>query len=67
MRVFEILTFIGATIGALLLTLGLFTSTGAPQEASAAALALAFVGLPYCVLATLQRREILRRSGKTLD
>ncbi len=63
MRFFEILTFIGAAIGGLLIV-SLYLSSGveAPQRTSLTALAMAIVGVPYCVLATLQRRELLRRS-----
>jgi hypothetical protein len=57
MRAFEIITYIGAAIGALLL-LATFGANGAPQEAAGAALAIAFVAIPYCVCATLQRRKL---------
>lgn len=63
MKFFETLTFIGAAIGGLFLLLGLTASQGAPQEAAAAGMAIAFVAIPYCVTSVLQRREIIRRQG----
>ena len=63
MKILENITFIGAGIGALFLLLGLTSSSGAPQEAAAAAMAIAFVAIPYCVTSVLQRREIMRRQG----
>jgi hypothetical protein len=63
MAVFEVLTYVGAAFGFLFLLLGLTTSTGAPQEAAAAAMACAFVIIPYCVTSALQRAEMLRRTG----
>lgn len=63
MKAFELATFVGAGIGALFLLLGLTASSGAPQEAAAAGMAIAFVAIPYCVTSVLQRREIIRRQG----
>lgn len=60
MRALEISTFIGAAIGALFL-LATFEANGAPQEAAGAALAIAFVAIPYCVCATVQRRNLISR------
>lgn len=60
MRALEILTFIGAVIGAFFL-LATFGANGAPQEAAGAALAIAFVAIPYCACATLQRRKLMSR------
>ncbi|HYJ30576.1 MAG TPA: hypothetical protein VEW25_09580 [Allosphingosinicella sp.] len=59
MKTLEIATFIGAGIGALFLLLA-FGATGAPQEAAAAALAVAFTVIPYCVASTVHRREMRR-------
>jgi hypothetical protein len=61
MKALEILTFIGAAIGALFL-LATFGASGAPQEAAGAALAIAFVAIPYCVCATVQRRNLISRA-----
>lgn len=61
MKALEILTYIGAAIGALFL-LATFGANGAPQEAAGAALAIAFVAIPYCVCATVQRRKLISRA-----
>ena len=66
MRVFEILTFVGAAVGALFLLMT-FGANGAPQEAAGAALAVAFVVIPYCVLSALQRRELIARYRSSKD
>ena len=63
MKVLEILTYIGCAIGTLFLLLA-FGENGAPQEASAAAMAVAFCVIPYCVTATLQRSALLQRGDK---
>jgi membrane protein implicated in regulation of membrane protease activity len=60
MRVWEIATFISAALAGVILLLGVGGAAGAPQEAAAAAIALALVAIPYCVSATLQRRELVR-------
>lgn len=61
MKALEILTYIGAAIGALFL-LATFGANGAPQEAAGAALAIAFVAIPYSVCATVQRRKLISRA-----
>ena len=42
------LTILGSLPGGGILRLGLVSSTGAPQQAASAAIALGFVVLPYC-------------------
>lgn len=61
MRLFEILTYVGAAFGALLVLMVLTSARGAPQEAAGAAMALAFTAIPYCVASLLLKREMLRR------
>ena len=41
------MTAIGSIIGALILTAGLLTAKGAPQQAAAASIALCWAVLPY--------------------
>lgn len=43
------LAIAGAIVGGLILVVGVAGSTGAPQEAAAAAIAVAFGVLPYCL------------------
>jgi hypothetical protein len=59
-KVFEIFTYVGCAIGALLL-LSTFAANGAPQEAAGAAMAVAFCVIPYCITSTLQRAALLRK------
>lgn len=60
-KLFEILTWLGA-IGAFLLSFGTLSSgASAPQQAVGISFALALVVIPYCVLGMLQRRELLKR------
>lgn len=63
MQVMSILTIIGALVGALMLA-GTFAATGAPQEAAGAAMAVAFVVIPYCVTAMLQRKRLIELAEK---
>ena len=48
-----IITIIGSAIGFLILITTLFGSTGAPQEAAGAAIAVAFSVIPYCLARAL--------------
>jgi ABC-type phosphate transport system permease subunit len=59
----EIITIICGVLAALILIAGIGGANGAPQEAAAAALAVAIVGIPYCITATLQRRALLKRGA----
>ncbi len=59
---------LGSLLGTLVLVFGLATSSGAPQEAAVAGIALALAVLPYVLLRAVQlaqsaelQREILRR------
>lgn len=67
MRAWEIVTYICAAIGGFLLFTGLAGANGAPQEAAAAAIAAAFVIIPYAVTSTMQRREILKKLGNRVE
>lgn len=59
-KAFEVLTYIGFVLGTILM-IGVFAeASGAPQEAAGAAMAAACVVLPYCILAMLQRQELIR-------
>ncbi len=60
MRAMEIITFVCGAIAAFFVFIGLFATNGAPQEASAAAMAVAIIGIPYAITATLQRRDFLK-------
>ena len=44
-----VLTVIGSVLGALVALLGVVGAKGAPQEAAAAAIGLAFAVIPYCL------------------
>lgn len=46
---FYILTIFGGLIGGLILITTLVSANGAPQEAAGAAIAVAFVVIPYCM------------------
>lgn len=60
-KLFEILTWLGA-IGAFLLSFGTLSSgASAPQQAVGISFALAMVIIPYCLLSSLQRGEMLKR------
>ena len=60
MKILEIVTYVGCAIGTLFLLMA-FGASGAPQEASAAAMAVAFCVIPYCITATVQRAALLQR------
>lgn len=59
MRVFEILTYVGGAIGMILMGLVLTGANGAPQEAAGAAIAIAFVAIPYCVHGAMYRAAVV--------
>lgn len=44
-----ILTIVGSILGALTMFFGVMGATGAPQEAAAGAIGLAFAVIPYCL------------------
>jgi sugar phosphate permease len=48
-KIFWILTILGSALGALTALVGVMTAKGAPQEAAAAAVGLAFAVIPYCL------------------
>lgn len=54
MNFFNIVTRIGAVLGALVLLTGVSGAKGAPQEAAAAAIAIALGVLPYVMYRVLQ-------------
>lgn len=60
MKVSSIIAVVFAVIGGLLLLTGIGAANGAPQEAAAAAIALAIAGIPYMIASLLQRERIVR-------
>jgi ribosomal protein S9 len=64
MRIMEIVTMAFGALAVLVLIGGVMGAAGAPQEAAAAAIAIALVGIPYCITATLQRRALLKRGER---
>ena len=43
------LTIVGSILGALTIAVGVAGATGAPQQAAAAAIGIAFAVIPYCL------------------
>lgn len=60
MRFFQILTYVGAALGALLVAAGFVAAGSAVQEAAGAAISVALVVIPYCVASVMMRAETLR-------
>jgi hypothetical protein len=60
LRVFEILTWIGAVTAALLLIVAM-GAPYAPAQSALIALAIALVTIPYCLAGVLFRRRLLDR------
>jgi hypothetical protein len=54
-----VLTIIGAAFGTLVLLSSLFSAQSAPQQAAAAAIAVALVVLPYCCARALSELSLL--------
>lgn len=48
-KIFWIITIVCSILGALVAFIGISEANGAPQEASAAAMGLAFAVIPYCL------------------
>jgi len=44
-----VLTAIGSVLGGLVVLIGVTAAKGAPQEAAAAAIGIAFAVIPYCL------------------
>lgn len=61
LKLFEVLTWLGAVFAALLAFGTLSGGASAPQQSVGISFALTLVVIPYCVLSTLQRKELLRR------
>lgn len=62
MKLWKIVTFVGAAIGALLV-FGAIADGSAPQQAAAAGIALFFVVAPYCVQGVIYRSRKDRESS----
>lgn len=60
-KLFEVLTWLGAIFAALLSFGTLSSGAGAPQQAAMITFALAMVIIPYCLLSSLQRAAMLKR------
>jgi outer membrane lipoprotein SlyB len=60
MKATSIIALIFAVIGGFILLTGIGAANGAPQEAAAAAIALAVAGIPYMIASLLQRERIMR-------
>ncbi|MBM3273184.1 hypothetical protein FJY94_08100 [Candidatus Kaiserbacteria bacterium] len=48
-KILWVVTAIGSALGALIAFFGMFAANGAPQEAAAAAMGIAFAVIPYCL------------------
>lgn len=64
---FEVLTAIGAAVGAMLLFAGLTPGQTAIQTGASAATALAFAAIPYCVAGCLHRVAMRGLMTKSID
>lgn len=60
-KLFEVLTWLGALFAFLLSFGALSGGNPAPQQAVGMTFALCLVVIPYCVLSSLQRAAILKR------
>jgi hypothetical protein len=58
------LAFLGALIGALVATFGVLEANGAPQEAAAAAIGMAWAVIPYCMARLAMEGERYRAEQK---
>lgn len=52
---FFLLTIIGGILGTVVLFFTMFSSEGAPQQAAGAAIAVAFVAIPYCMARAFEK------------
>ena len=48
-KILWVITAVGAVLGALTVVGGVMAANGAPQEAAAAAVGVAFAVIPYCL------------------
>lgn len=59
MKFFWIVSIIGSALGALTVVIGVAGANGAPQEAAAAAIGIAFAVIPYCLAKALSFQDTL--------
>lgn len=64
-KLFEILTWLGAILAFLLSFGALSGGNPAPQQAVAMTFALCLVVIPYCVLSSLQRGAMLKKLARS--
>lgn len=58
-RFLWVLTAIGSVLGALVALIGIMGAKGAPQEAAAAAIGIAFAVIPYCLARAASAMELI--------
>ncbi len=58
-----ILVIIGSILGALTAFIGIAAAQGAPQEASAAAMGVAFAVIPYCLARAVSEMDKMKDSN----
>lgn len=61
MRFFAVVIFLAGVLASAVLAITLKSSSGAPQEAAGAAIALAVVAIPYCMGRSIQMWKESRR------
>ncbi len=61
MRFFAVVIFVAGVLASAVLAITLSNSSGAPQEAAGAAIALAIVAIPYCMGRSIQMWKESRR------
>mgnify|MGYP001217566541 CR=1 FL=1 len=61
------IVFLGAVIGALFVAGGLLFSKGAPQEAAAAAMGLAFAVIPYVIFRVSAELTAQKQRAKLIE
>ncbi|MBK7096740.1 MAG: hypothetical protein IPH57_17375 [Saprospiraceae bacterium] len=59
-----IFTIIGAILGIVILFATLFDSTGAPQQAAGAAIAVAFAVIPYCIARAISELQSVKDTNQ---
>ena len=58
-----ILTMIGSVLGCLIVIFGVSGAYGAPQEAAAAAIGIAFAVIPYCLARAVSEKNYLTKKN----
>lgn len=66
-KILWVVTVLGSALGALTALVGVMAANGAPQEAAAAAVGIAFAVIPYCLARAVGELSAIKPKVDELD